>query len=62
MVICIVSLCQYMGTLQYMSPEALEGKMNLTDSEAFKQIDVYALSLVIWEVCNRCGIDDESMY
>lgn len=47
-----------MGTLQYMSPEALEGRMNLTDSEAFKQVDVYALSLVIWEVCNRCAIEE----
>ena len=37
-----------------MSPEALEGRMNLTDSEAFKQIDIYALALVIWEVCSRC--------
>ena len=37
-----------------MSPEALEGRMNLRDIESFKQIDVYALALVVWEVCTRC--------
>ena len=41
-----------------MSPEALEGRMNLMDSEAFKQIDIYALALVIWEVCSKCQLNE----
>lgn len=43
------------GTLRYMAPEVLEGAVNLRDCEtALKQIDVYALGLVLWELCVRC--------
>ncbi|ELU02740.1 hypothetical protein CAPTEDRAFT_117843 [Capitella teleta] len=43
------------GTVRYMSPEVLEGAVNLRDCEAsLKQIDVYALGLVIWEMAMRC--------
>ena len=41
-----------------MSPEALDARVNLRDTESFKQIDVYALSLVLWEVCMRYKTDD----
>lgn len=41
-----------------MAPEALDARVNLRDIESFKQIDVYALALVLWEVCMRCKIDD----
>ena len=44
-----------------MSPEALEGRMNLLDTESFKQIDIYALGLIAWEVCNRCSIEGQHM-
>lgn len=38
-----------------MAPEVLEGAVNLRDCEtALKQIDVYALGLVLWELCTRC--------
>lgn len=38
-----------------MAPEVLEGAVNLRDPEtALKQIDVYALGLVIWEILSRC--------
>lgn len=44
------------GTLRYMAPEVLEGAVNLRDCEsALRQIDVYALGLVLWEVGTRCG-------
>nr|CAI5849830.1 unnamed protein product [Callosobruchus analis] len=44
------------GTLRYMAPEVLEGAVNLRDCEsALKQIDVYALGLVLWEVGSRCS-------
>lgn len=43
------------GTLRYMAPEILEGAVNLKDCEsAFKQIDVYSLGLVLWELATRC--------
>lgn len=38
-----------------MAPEVLEGAVNLRDCEsALKQIDVYALGLVLWEMGVRC--------
>ena len=44
------------GTLRYMAPEVLEGAVNLRDCEAsLKQIDVYALGLVLWEIASRCS-------
>lgn len=43
------------GTLRYMAPEVLEGAVNLRDCEtALKQIDIYSLGLVLWELCTRC--------
>ena len=45
-----------MGTLRYMSPEVLDGAVNLRDCEAsLKQIDVYSLGLVLWEIATRCS-------
>lgn len=44
------------GTLRYMAPEVLEGAVNLRDCEsALKQIDVYSLGLVLWELATRCN-------
>lgn len=43
------------GTQRYMAPEVLEGAVNLRDCEAaLKQIDIYALGLVLWECAARC--------
>ncbi|XP_017282329.1 bone morphogenetic protein receptor type-2 isoform X2 [Kryptolebias marmoratus] len=43
------------GTVRYMAPEVLEGAVNLRDCEsALKQVDMYALGLVYWEVFMRC--------
>ena len=39
-----------------MAPEALDARVNLCDIESFKQIDVYALALVIWEIMRRCQL------
>ncbi|KFD68097.1 hypothetical protein M514_03434 [Trichuris suis] len=47
------------GTVRYMAPELLEGAANLRDPETtLKQLDVYALGLVLWEIVSRC----EDMY
>lgn len=44
------------GTVRYMSPEVLEGAVNLRDCEAaLKQVDVYALGLLYWESFMRCA-------
>lgn len=44
------------GTIRYMAPELLDGAVNLRDCEAsLKQIDVYALGLVVWEIASRCS-------
>ena len=38
------------GTARYMAPEVLEGSMFYREAEAHMRIDVYAASLVMWEV------------
>lgn len=38
-----------------MAPEVLEGAVNLRDCESsLKQIDVYAMGLILWELVSRC--------
>ncbi|XP_042349999.1 TGF-beta receptor type-2-like [Plectropomus leopardus] len=43
------------GTARYMAPEVLESRVNLEDLEAFKQMDVYSMALVHWEMASRCN-------
>ncbi|XP_078543797.1 anti-Muellerian hormone type-2 receptor isoform X2 [Lissotriton helveticus] len=44
------------GTLRYMSPEILEGCVNMKCWEAtLKQADVYSMSLIFWEIFSRCN-------
>ena len=42
------------GTKRYMAPEILNETINMKSFESFKQVDVYALGLVLWETCRRC--------
>ncbi|XP_024143078.1 TGF-beta receptor type-2 [Oryzias melastigma] len=42
------------GTARYMAPEVLESRVNLEDLEAFKQMDIYSMALVLWEMASRC--------
>ena len=44
------------GTYRYMAPEALDARVNLKNQQCFKQIDMYAFSLVMWEVLWRCDV------
>ncbi|XP_061544004.1 anti-Muellerian hormone type-2 receptor-like isoform X1 [Phycodurus eques] len=48
-----MSHAQTPGTLCYMSPEILEGSVNL--SGWCLHGDIYALGLVLWEICTRCS-------
>lgn len=41
------------GTTRYMAPEVLDNSLNFQSFESFKQVDVYALGLVLWEICLR---------
>lgn len=43
------------GTPNYMAPELLENNINYNQTAAeLKSVDVYAMTLVIWEVLSRC--------
>ena len=44
------------GTFRYMAPEVLDTRVHLQDLQSFKQIDIYAFSLIMWEVMSRCRI------
>merc|ERR1719411_2078164 len=41
------------GTKRYLAPEVLDGSIIESDFESFKQGDIYALGLVLWEVSWR---------
>lgn len=43
------------GTARYMAPEVLESRMDLENTESFKQADVYSMALVLWEIMSRCS-------
>ncbi|XP_077384725.1 anti-Muellerian hormone type-2 receptor-like isoform X2 [Festucalex cinctus] len=49
-----MSYSQAACALHYIPPEILEGYVNLTSSW-FLHGDIYALSLVLWEICTRCS-------
>lgn len=41
------------GAVRYMAPELLSQQLAGLSFETFKQADVYALGLVLWEICQR---------
>ncbi len=41
------------GTKRYLAPEVLDDSIDTSSFESFKHADVYALSLVFWEICQR---------
>ena len=42
-------------TPRYLAPEVLDHALNLQDGEvSLKQVDVYAMGLVFWELSRRC--------
>ncbi|XP_056157594.1 anti-Muellerian hormone type-2 receptor-like [Lampris incognitus] len=43
------------GTPRYMSPEILEGSVNLRSGSCLLQGDIYALGLLLWEIWMRCS-------
>ena len=59
LVVLIISCFHFysqVGELHYLAPEVLLAKQQLSDwHTALKQVDVYAFSLVLWEICRRCS-------
>ncbi|KAK6618719.1 hypothetical protein RUM43_013110 [Polyplax serrata] len=50
------------GTKRYMAPEVLDETMKTDCFESYRRADMYALGLVLWEVCTRTlsnGIADD---
>ncbi|XP_050297891.1 bone morphogenetic protein receptor type-1B isoform X2 [Anthonomus grandis grandis] len=47
------------GTRRYMAPEILDKSINSLEFEAHKKSDMYALSLVYWEMARRCVTGDK---
>ena len=41
------------GTKRYMAPELLDESMVLTSFDTYKQVDLYAFGLVLWEISRR---------
>ena len=39
-----------------MAPEVLDDSMNVRSFDSFKQADIYAFGLVIWEILRRCNM------
>ena len=44
------------GTKRYMAPEVLDESLHCYHFEAYKQADMYAFGLVLWEIARRCSI------
>ncbi|KAM9361310.1 bone morphogenetic protein receptor type-2-like [Symphorus nematophorus] len=44
-----------LGRLRYMSPEILDGSVNLESTWCLMQGDIYALALLLWEIWMRCS-------
>lgn len=50
------------GTIRYMAPEVLDGTLNMDCFENLKRTDIYALALILWEICKRmtfAGVSEE---
>lgn len=50
------------GTKRYMSPEVLDETIRKDSFDSFRRADIYALALVMWEICRRTisnGIAEE---
>ncbi|KAK7112535.1 bone morphogenetic protein receptor type-1B-like [Littorina saxatilis] len=44
------------GTKRYMAPEVLEMLLNVNNFDSFKQADMYAYGLVMWEIAHCCTV------
>uniref|UniRef100_A0A914GV96 receptor protein serine/threonine kinase n=1 Tax=Globodera rostochiensis TaxID=31243 RepID=A0A914GV96_GLORO len=49
------------GTARYLAPEFLTNTFNHESFNAYLQMDIYALALVIWEICRRMSVPTDSV-
>jgi serine/threonine protein kinase len=45
------------GSVRYMAPECLDDTLNYESIESLKKCDIYAYSLVLWELLNRLDLN-----
>lgn len=45
------------GSKRYLAPEILDETINMLKFDSFVYADIYALGLVLWEICSRCKLD-----
>ncbi|KAE8298370.1 TGF-beta receptor type-2 [Larimichthys crocea] len=50
----VLQFAKYLGKLRYMPPEILDGSVDLSNTWCLMQGDIYALGLLLWEICMRC--------
>eukprot|EP00794_Sanderia_malayensis_P017439 gene17439-19183_t len=48
-----IAVSRRVGTKRYMAPEVLEEVINCNSFDSFKQVDVYAFGLVLWEIARK---------
>ncbi|KAG5668093.1 hypothetical protein PVAND_016048 [Polypedilum vanderplanki] len=46
--------------LRYLSPEIVNGTINLTNFDSFCYADIYSYGLILWEITRRCKINDKT--
>ena len=54
-----ISFNKRVGTKRYMAPEIVNETLSLSSFDAFKQVDMYAFGLVMWEITRRTQINGE---
>lgn len=42
------------GTKRYMAPEVLDESIHRFNFDSYRQADIYAFGLVLWEIARRC--------
>lgn len=45
------------GTKRYMAPEVLDEQIRMDCFESFKQTDIWAYGLVLWEIARRTAVN-----
>ncbi|XP_065187848.1 TGF-beta receptor type-1-like [Sycon ciliatum] len=53
---CITHANLRTGTRRYMAPEVLDGTIDIGAFHSFRQVDVYSLAIVLWEILSSCHL------
>ena len=55
-----IAVSRRVGTKRYMAPEVLDEAINCCSFDSFKQVDVYAFGLVLWEIARKTIFEGKS--